>query len=237
MPSLPDLQAEAQSLANPTSAVGRARFFQTGPGQYAEGDRFLGLTVPEQRTIARRYHDLPIIDLQSLLQSPFHEHRFIALVILTSQYESAEDEARPALVDFYLSQTAYINSWDLVDASAPYILGHYLRFRDDRMLDELARSEHLWTRRIAIVATLGLLKIRKTQTALRVAELLLSDTHDLIHKAVGWALREVGKIDRPELLAFLRQHYERLPRTSLRYAIEHLAPEARKAALQGKFEG
>jgi 3-methyladenine DNA glycosylase AlkD len=232
MPTYRNVERELAAAADPERAASLASFFKTGPGQYGEGDRFLGVTVPVQRRIALRYLSLPLKDLTSLLRSPYHEHRFTALEILVARYErAATNRESVAVVRFYLQNTAYINNWDLVDTSAPYILGEHLKTRSRRPLDRLAASAHLWERRIAIVSTLALIKNGEVNDTFRLAQKLFSDKHDLIHKAVGWALRETGKVSRPALLAFLRQHQSSIPRTALRYAIERFSPDIRRQIL------
>ncbi|MBV8897577.1 MAG: DNA alkylation repair protein [Acidobacteriaceae bacterium] len=230
-----DLERELSEAGDPDRAKVLAWFFKTGKGQYAEGDRFLGLNVPTMRRIALRYRDLALKDLERLLASPLHEHRLAALEILVAQFENADEARRALIVEFYLQQTARINNWDLVDASAPYMLGAHLLGQPTDILDQLAGSENLWERRIAIVATFAFLKKRELRPTFRIAERLLGDRHDLIHKATGWALREAGKIDQAALVRFLRKHYARLPRTTLRYAIERFPPAQRERILQGEF--
>lgn len=212
-----------------------ARFFKTGKGQYGEGDKFLGISVPMQRKIALRHRSLPLSEIARLLESPWHEHRFCALEILVNEYERGDEERRREIFKFYLDHTEGINNWDLVDTSAPYIVGHFLRNKNRRVLSKLAKSKSLWERRIAIVGTLGLIKQGEIEETFRISEMLLADGHDLMHKAVGWALRETGKVSRPGLMRFLERHYAAIPRTALRYAIEHLSPEQRKHALAGRF--
>lgn len=233
--TLAQLKRELASAADPRRALGSARFFKTGPGEYGAGDRFLGISTPVQRKIAHRYLALGDGDIHRLLDTSIHEHRTIALEILVAQHKRAAPERRGEIFDFYLSHTSRINNWDLVDGSAPAIVGHRLTIGSREFLDVLARSESLWERRIAIIATLPLIKKGEVEDALRIAAILLSDSHDLIHKAVGWALREVGKVARPQLLAFLRSNYAAIPRTALRYAIERFPPERRKRMLQGRF--
>ena len=230
------LVQEMAALAHPARAAGVAKFFKTGPGGYGEGDQFLGIPVPLQRKIALRYRALSLRDIASLLTSPVHEHRFAALEILVAQYEDAAEPRREKIVDFYLSHTRGINNWDLVDTSAPYILGEHLKTRSRRILRTLARSKSVWERRIAIVATLSLIRNGETADTFRIAEMLFADRHDLIHKAVGWMLREAGKVSQTALYSFLSQHYMSIPRTTLRYAIERFAPEERKRMLAGDFK-
>jgi 3-methyladenine DNA glycosylase AlkD len=232
-PSRRQLERELASLADPERAANVAGFFKTGKGQYGEGDRVLGITVPLQRKTALQYRDLPLQEIARLLASPIHEHRFAALEILVAQYERPFREDREAIFQFYLRHTVGINNWDLVDTSAPYIVGEHLKTRPRDLLDALAGSPILWERRIAIVSTLALIKTGEIEDTFRIAEKLLRDKHDLTHKAVGWALRETGKISRPALKAFLRKHYASIPRTALRYAIEHFPPEHRRQILAG----
>lgn len=230
------LERELQEAADPERAKSNAWFFKTGPGQLLEGDRFLGITVPKQRKIALRYRDLPLLEVARLLGSPIHEYRFAAVEILVAQYEDGGEARRQEIVDFYLGQTARINNWDLVDTSAPYILGEHLKKRSRKLLDTLAVSPVLWDRRIAIVSTLTLIKGGELKDTFRIARKLLGDEHDLIHKAVGWALRETGRVSRAELTEFLRRNYTRIPRTALRYAIEHYPQDERKRILAGNFK-
>ncbi len=229
------LERDLASVADPQRAANLAWFFKTGKGQYGEGDFFLGIQVPAQRGIALRYRTLPLKDIHRLLASKIHEHRFTALEILVSQFERSGEEAREEIVEFYLAHTARMNNWDLVDTSAPYIIGEHLRTRPRDLLDRLAESDSLWERRIAIVSTLTLIKNGEIKDTFRIARKLLADQHDLIHKAVGWALRESGRVSRPALLRFLASEYQRIPRTALRYAIEHFPPEERKRILGGHF--
>ena len=230
-----ELERELAEAAEPKRAEILAWFFKTGKGQYGEGDQFLGLTVPKMRSIALRYRHLTLKDLARLLASPWHEYRLAALEILAAQFEKAEGRQRDQIVEFYLKQTPRINNWDLVDASAPYILGEYLHDRPREILDRLAASNDLWERRIAIVSTFAFIRRGDLKDTFRLAERLLDDKHDLIRKASGWALREAGKVSRPSLLRFLKKHYKRLPRTTLRYAIERFPPEQREKMLQGDF--
>jgi 3-methyladenine DNA glycosylase AlkD len=230
-----DLERDLAALADPQRAANLAWFFKTGKGEYAEGDRFLGIPVPQVRKTALRYHALPLEDLARLLSSRIHEHRFAALEILVRQYERAADGRREEIVDFYLRHTAGVNNWDLVDTSAPYILGEHLKTHPRKVLRRLAASPVVWERRIAMIATMTLIHAGEISDTLRIAAILLTDKHDLIHKAVGWMLREAGKVSRPALLKFLAKHYASVPRTTLRYAIEHLPAEQRKRILVGDF--
>ncbi len=230
-----ELEHELRAAADAEKAANLAWFFKTGKGQYGEGDCFLGITVPRLRKIALRYRLLSLKETACLLKSPIHEHRLAALEILVSQYERGTEAIRGAIFEFYLTHTAGINNWDLVDASAPYIVGKHLCTQSRRILDELAASENLWERRIAIISTLALIKQGEIDDTFRIAQKLLPDRHDLIHKAVGWALRETGKVSRTRLLQFLKRNYSSMPRATLRYAIEHLPDERRKRILAGDF--
>lgn len=227
-----DLKKELAAAADPERARNSAWFFKTGEGQYGHGDRFIGLTVPTMRRIAHRYIHLPLADVEKLLASRIHEHRFVALEILVAQYER---ENSPAFVNFYLKHTQFINNWDLVDTSAPYILGQHLLTRPRTILYRLAKSRNLWERRIAVIATMPLIRAGELEDTFALAKILLPDQHDLIHKAVGWMLREAGKKSAPALVAFLKQHHAQMPRTMLRYAIERFPPESRKQMLAGRF--
>lgn len=235
-PSLGVLKRELASLADKNRAQLLSRYFKTGKGQYGEGDRFLGLSVPTQRKVALRYRELPLEEIKKLLHSPIHEHRFTGLEILVAQYERGSEEECEEIFQFYLSHTQGINNWDLVDTSAPYIVGNHLQAKSRSILKTLAVSPNLWERRIAILATFAFLRKGETADTLGVAAKLLSDPHDLIHKAVGWALREVGKVDKSVLVDFLKTHYDSLPRTALRYAIERFPAADRKRWLAGNLQ-
>ena len=232
------MQAVAE-LANPTHAQPLQRFFKTGPGEYAEGDVFLGLTVPQSRSIAKNYMNLPDPELELLFQSQVHEHRFCATVILTDRFRKAKDElTKAAIFDQYLNAVydGYINNWDLVDCSAPY-LGNFLVEAEDqsfgpRLLDELAASEVLWRRRVAIIFTFAHIRAGIFEPTLHISRTLLGDKHDLIHKACGWMLREVGKRDTDVLRGFLAETVGRMPRTELRYAIEKFEEDERQRWLK-----
>lgn len=224
-------------MSSPQRAVSSHRFFQTGPGQYGEGDEFIGVVVPDQRRVARRFAMLALPEIAELLASPVHEERLTALIILVRQFERAGADGQMDIYSLYLGRAAAcVNNWDLVDASAPYIVGPYLRDRPERMstLERLALSESLWERRISMLATFAYIKQGEAAPALHVADLLLTDRQDLIHKAVGWMLREVGKrCSQAELEGFLAQHYQTMPRAALRYAIERFEPERRHLYLRG----
>jgi len=229
------LLSELASAADPERAKSSAWFFKTGKGQYGEGDQFLGVSVPAQRKIALGHIDLEPAAIEKLLASKLHEHRFVALEILVAQFEAGTPKVQAEIYRFYLAHTAGINNWDLVDTSAPYIVGQYLLTRPRKVLRKLAKSKNIWERRIAIVSTFAFIRAGQTEDTFSVAQTLLADKHDLIHKAVGWALREAGKNNPDLLLGFLEEHYDRLPRTALRYAIERFSPAERKRFLAGNF--
>lgn len=234
-PTLAKVRAEIRGLGSPERAKHSLRFFKTGPGQYGEGDKFLGLTVPEMRKIARKYRELGDEAALELIASPWHEERLIALLLLVDGYERGDDRRRKTIHRAYLGNARWINNWDLVDMSASQIVGRHLEAKDIKLLERLARSKNVWERRIAIVSTFAFLRNDDLEPTLRIAEMLLGDSHDLIHKAVGWLLREVGKRDRAALDRFLREHYDRIPRTALRYAIERHSQNIRKKYLAGAF--
>jgi 3-methyladenine DNA glycosylase AlkD len=229
------IRAELQAAADPARAASSVWYFKTGKGQHGEGDQFLGVTVPAQRKIARRYRDLPEKEVKKLLASKIHEERFVALEILVAQFETAVPAQRKAIYLFYLANTARVNNWDLVDTSAPYIVGEYLLTRPRAILRKLARSQNVWERRIAIVATFAFIRAGETADTFAIAQMLLADEHSLIHKAVGWALREAGKKSPEQLNEFLQVNYADLPRTSLRYAIERFQSAERERFLAGDF--
>lgn len=221
-----EITRELEKLADPDDAVNLQRFFKTGPGQYGEGDLFRGIRVPVLRSLAKRYALLPVSEARKLLHSRYHEDRLLALLILVRLFAKGDERAREEIYTLYLENVRYINNWDLVDSSAEHIVGGYLRDGSKEPLRRLARSHDLWERRIAIIATFHYIKRGSFETALEIAAMLLGDRHDLIHKAVGWMLREIGKRDRAAEDAFLVEHCRRMPRTALRYAIErHPEPE------------
>jgi 3-methyladenine DNA glycosylase AlkD len=227
------IQEELENLADPAHAAILSRFFKTGPGEYGAGDRFRGLRVPVLRKLARKYRTLSLPGAVSLLQSAFHEDRLLALLILIQRYYPGDAALRGEIHRLYLEHRRLVNNWDLVDASAPHLLGHYLRERPKDPLTRLAASRVLWDRRMAIIATFDFIRQGECDETLRVARLLLGDPEDLIHKAVGWMLREVGKREAAAAEAFLAAHYRRMPRTMLRYAIEKFPEARRQAYLKG----
>jgi 3-methyladenine DNA glycosylase AlkD len=227
-PTLAAVRKGLRDAGNPEDAVFLQRFFKTGPGQYGEGDHFLGIRVPATRSLARQFADLPLVETEKLLQDKWHEARSLALVLMVGRYERGDAGERARVYRTYLANTARINNWDLVDLSAPNIVGAHLESRSRAPLDKLAQSRSLWERRIAIVATYWFIRLRQFDDTLRVSAALLGDEHDLIHKAVGWMLREVGKRDESVLERFLDEHATTMPRTALRYSIERMTPERRK---------
>ena len=224
-----------RSLGSLERAEVSQRFFKTGKGEYAEGDLFIGLTVPDLRKLARDYRTLSHKEIIRLLKSKIHEERLLALLILCLQYAKGDEALREAIYNLYLAHTKFINNWDLVDVTAPHIVGAYLSERDRQPLYELAKSSSLWKKRIAIIATFHFIRNHDFDDSLRIAELLLLDDHDLIHKAVGWMLREIGNRNRGYEEAFLQTHYRRMPRTMLRYAIERFDEETRRQYLTGQI--
>jgi 3-methyladenine DNA glycosylase AlkD len=223
-----------RELSDSDIAAQSQRFFKTGKGEYGEGDRFLGIRVPTLRKCVREYRAVSLEDTLKLLKSPFHEARLLALLILVAKYSSANDSTeRNAIYRSYLSHTEYINNWDLVDCSAHHIVGAHLFDKDRKPLYRLARSRSLWERRISVVSTFHFINRGDFSDSLAIAELLLNDQEDLIHKAVGWMLREVGKRDLRVEEGFLTTHYHEMPRTMLRYAIERLPEAERLAYLHG----
>jgi 3-methyladenine DNA glycosylase AlkD len=227
------VQEHLRSLADPDSAAAAARYFKTGSGQYGEGDIFLGLRAVMMHGLAKEYHSLPLDELTVLLRSPIHEDRLLALLILVRRVSHADNATKKEVYKLYLAHTRYINNWDLVDASAREIVGGYLADKSRKPLDRLAASKSLWERRMSIIATYYFIRQNDFADTLRIAERLLTDREDLIHKAVGWMLREVGKRHQPTLETFLKRHGRSMPRTTLRYAIERFPTEARQAYLDG----
>ena len=233
---LESLKKELQELADEKQAEILQKFFKTGKGEYGEGDIFLGIKVPVQRNVAKKYFGLSLPKIQELLKSNIHEHRLIGLIILSNKYKESKEEDQANIFNFYLKNTKNINNWDLVDVTAPNIVGHFLSDKKKNILYDLARSNNLWERRIAIVSTFNFIRQQEFEDTLALSEILLDDKHDLMHKAVGWMLREVGKKDEVVLEAFLKQHYKVMPRTMLRYAIEKFEEEKRKKYLLGEVE-
>jgi len=232
MSNLSQLKSDLHNLANPTQAKHLQRFFKTGPGQYGEGDVFLGIKVPQTRQIAKKYSELPLNEISALLNSKIHEERLTALLILVSNFQKNPTKE---IFDFYLSQTKNINNWDLVDLTAHKIVGAFLEDKPREILYKLVRSSSLWERRIAIISTFHFIHDNDFKDSLALAKILLNDPHDLMHKAVGWMLREIGKCDQPVLESFLKKHYKSMPRTMLRYSIEKFPEDSRQRYLKGEI--
>jgi 3-methyladenine DNA glycosylase AlkD len=235
MNQLSKLFSEIKRNANPEKAIILKRFFKTGPGGYGEGDTFLGIIVPVQREISKKYFDLKLTDLQKLIRSKIHEARLIALFILVHQYKKSAPENKKRFVDFYLKNKSYVNNWDLVDSSAHLILGDYLLDKPVKMLFTLAKSESVWDRRIAVLSSLTFIRKGQFGVTLKLAKLLLSDKHDLMHKGTGWMLREIGNRNEKELEKFLDNYAAVMPRTMLRYAIEKISEKKRKYYLNKRY--
>ena len=224
-----------RALGSPARAGGVAAFFKTGPGEYGEGDRFFGIKVPEIRQLTRECRDISESTIVGLLRSPWHEARLLALCILVDRYERGDARTRAGIYRLYLRHRDRVNNWDLVDCSAEHIVGPQIIDGDRAVLRRLVRSRSVWDRRIAVLATFHFIRNRKYGETLALARILLADEHDLMHKAVGWMLREIGKRDRPVLERFLRTYAHRMPRTMLRYAIERFsAPDRRRYLSLGK---
>jgi 3-methyladenine DNA glycosylase AlkD len=228
-----EIQRQLAEIANPQDGLFLQRYFKTGPGQYGEGDIFRGIRVPALRKLSLVHRAVPLETAAQLLQSPYHEDRLLALLVLVLQYAKADATTRDAIYRLYLDSTRFINNWDLVDSSAEHIVGAHLREGNQQPLDRLAESGDLWERRIAILATFNYIKRGSFDATLRIAERLVADRHDLIHKAVGWMLREVGKRDLPREEDFLLAWHRQMPRTMLRYAIEKFPQEKRLGYLKG----
>jgi len=234
--SLTAIRAGLRRLGKPEDAEVLQRFFKTGPGEYGEGDVFIGIRMPVLRKLAREYEQLPVRQAVALLRSTRHEERMLALLVLVRIFHRSDRAGKKRVYDLYLENTQYINNWDLVDLSAEHIVGAYLWERSRAPLRRLAKSSDLWERRIAILATFHFIKQDEFEEALRVAEMLLNDEHDLIHKAVGWMLREIGKRDGDVERRFLKAHYRGMPRTMLRYAIERFPEPERQRYLKGSVK-
>ncbi len=225
---MPGVRKRLQALADPARATFLIGFFRTGPGEYGEGDRFLGINVPQIRQLVREFATLSLDDVERLLESTWHEARLLGLLLMANRYAKSDAAAQEGIYRLYLRRTDRINNWDLVDTSAPQVVGAHLWKRSRAPLRRLARSRSLWERRIAMVATQYFITRHDFDDAIAIAETLLSDGEDLIHKATGWMLREVGKRDEAALLRFLDRHAHHMPRTALRYSIERLSPGRKK---------
>lgn len=237
MNNILDLKKDLRSFQRPGKAKILIRFFKTGKGEYGEGDEFLGLMTDETRSVAKKYFDLPLADISKLLASKLHEERVVAVMILAKRLNKADLSGKKEIYDFYFENISGINNWDLVDSSAPIIVGGYLYLSGEtrEVLYKLVKSNNLWKKRIAMMATFYFIKERDFSDALKIAEILVNDSHDLIHKAVGWMLREVGNRDIGTEEKFLEKYYKQMPRTMLRYAIEKFPEEKRQKCLKGKI--
>ena len=225
---------EIWELADTEIAKNSLRFFKTDKGQYGFGDIFLGVRAPKIRLIAKKYIDISIADMKILIQSKYHEERFLGLIILVNKYSKTKDKKTiNQLYKIYISSFKYINNWDLVDVTCPHVTGKYLIDKDRSILYKWAKSDDLWTKRIAIVSTFSFIRQNDLEDTFKIAEILLQDKHDLIHKAVGWMLREAGKRDLEKEEIFLKKYYRDMPRTMLRYAIEKFPELKRQAYLKG----
>jgi len=224
-----NLIKKLNAIGNKKDAVFLQRFFKTGPGEYSEGDIFIGLRVPQTRSAIAGFEVMSLSEIQKVLQSKIHEHRLAALLISVKKFSKADELERKKIYEMYLKNAKYINNWDLVDSSAEHIVGGYLNDKDKSILKKLAKSKLIWERRIAMLATFHYIKKGRAKEAFEIAEMLLKDEHDLIHKAVGWMLREIGKrCSRPVEETFLKKYYKTMPRTMLRYAIEHFPANLKK---------
>lgn len=229
---LNQVQRDLLKLSNPRKAQVLSGFFKTGKGQYGEGDVFLGISVPDQRKVAIKHKNLSLEQIQNLLLSKIHEYRLTALLILVQKYNKSDNKTRKKIFDFYIRNIKNINNWDLVDLSAENILGDYLFDKDKKLLYLLAKLDNLWEKRISIISTFYFIKNKQYKDALKISQILLGDKHDLIHKAVGWMLREIGKRDQKTLEDFLKKHLKKISRTALRYAIEHFSKAKRQSYLK-----
>ncbi|VAW88450.1 probable DNA alkylation repair enzyme [hydrothermal vent metagenome] len=229
-----EIISKLDELANTKIAKNSQRFFKTEKGEYGYGDKFLGIRVPVLRKIAKSCRALTTTEIKKLIKSEFHETRLLALLILVDQYSQANEDKKEIIYKLYLKHTKYINNWDLVDTSAHYIVGAWLIDKDRTILYELANSAKLWERRIAIMSTFFFIKNGEFTDTLNLSKVLIDDTEDLIHKAVGWMLREIGNRDQKEEEKYLKQHYKQMPRTMLRYSIEKFSKEHRQKYLKGR---
>lgn len=232
--TLESIRDELQKAANPKIASFLQGYFKTGPGQYGEGDRFRGIKVPVIRKIVRKARNLPMDGVVSLLNSSWHEDRLLALLVWVYQFERADEAGRVKIYQAYLNHQEHINNWDLVDLSAPTIMGGFLYNHNRSILYEMARSHNLWDRRKAVMATSYFIRNNDFEDTLSLAEILLHDSEDLVHKAVGWMLREIGKRNLEAEESFLIKHYKNMPRTMLRYAIEKFPEDRRQDYLKGR---
>ena len=228
------VRGEIRALANKQIAKNSLRFFKTGKGEYGHGDLFLGVKVPKIRLIAKKHTDISITEMKNLICSKYHEERLLGLIILVNKYSKNKDrKTRNQLYKIYVSSFKYINNWDLVDVTCLHVIGKHLMDRDRSILYSWAKSDDLWTRRIAMISTFWFIRKNDLDDTFKIAEILLNDEHDLIHKAVGWMLREAGKRDIEKEEIFLKKHYRTMPRTMLRYAIERFPEPNRQKYLKG----
>ena len=232
---LKSLQNSLRQISDPKIAEHSERFFKTGKGEYGEGDIFLGIRVPVLRQQVKKYRDIKISDVKKLIQSKYHEERLCALLLLVDKFSKGTDQEKENIFNFYIKSTQYINNWDLVDCSAHLIAGAFLENRDKEILYKLAKSANLWERRIAVITTFYMIKKNRFTDTLKICEILLDDKEDLIHKATGWMLREIGKRDVVQEKRFLNKYYRKMPRTMLRYAIEKFPEEERQKYLKGQI--
>ena len=230
-----DIVSRLNELANPEIAQHSQRYFKTGKGEYGYGDKFLGIRVPVLRKTVKEFKDTSITEIQKLIKSEYHEVRLISLLLMVQMFSKGEIDTKEKVVNLYLKNTKFINNWDLVDSSASYIIGAWLFQKDRAILYELARSDLLWDRRIAIMSTAYFIKNNQYNDTLKISKILLSDSEDLIHKAVGWMLREVGNRDIEREEQYLKKYYKKMPRVMLRYAIEKFSKERRQAYLKGEI--
>ena len=230
-----DVQKRLKKLGNKGHATVSQRFFKTGPGEYGEGDIFIGIRVPVLRKLASEFKDLPVSEIEILLRSPIHEERLLAMLLFVHIFKKGDGDTKKNIYDLYLKSTEFINNWDLVDTSAEHIVGAYLLDKNKRPLYRLAKSKNLWNRRTAIMATFHFVKRHQFSETLKISHMLLFDRQDLIHKATGWMLREIGKRDPRTEETFLKEHYKKMPRTMLRYAIEKFPEEKRQRYLKGSI--
>jgi len=233
--TLKAIRDAVRALVDEEQAKNLQRFFKTGPGEYGEGDRFLGLRMPQIRALVKQLGVIPVSIIKSLLKSPWHEERMLALLLMVYRYKKSDESGREELYHLYLNSSDRINNWDLVDVTAKDVIGAWLYPRSRKPLYELAKSDSLWERRISILSAFHFIAKNDFDDALKLAKLLVHDEHDLMHKAVGWMLREIGKRDRKREEEFLLKHYRTMPRTMLRYAIEHFPEKQRQAYLKGKI--
>ncbi len=232
--TIKDIRSDLKRLADRNRATILQRFFKTGPGEYGEGDKFIGVRVPDIRKIASKHRSAPRRDVLRLLNSAIHEERLLAILLLVRAFSEGDEEKQKEIYDLYLENTGFINSWDLVDVSAEHIVGAYLFNKSRKPLYKLVRSDLLWEKRISVMSTFHFIRRDEFDETIRIAKILLFDSEDLIQKAVGWMLREVGKRHLETEEAFLKAHYRNMPRTMLRYAIEKFPESKRQRYLKGK---